>query len=138
MKCFNRQFGEIDYTEEHIFEFPEGIIGFDQLHKFVIISDADVEPFRWLVSIEDEDIGLPILDPKFIEPLYETVNRFEEGKTVAVVASLKNPIEHSTINLRSPLLFDAVKRTGKQMILENERFLIEHRFIAEPQLVAGE
>jgi flagellar assembly factor FliW len=63
---------------------------------------------------------------------------FEEGMTVAVVASLKEPVEDSTVNLRSPLLFDAVKRTGRQMILENERFAIQHKFIAEPQLVAGE
>lgn len=138
MKCFSNLFGEVNYADEHVFEFPEGIIGFEQLHKFIVINDADAEPFRWLVSIEDEDISLPIVDPKFVEPLYEVVSTFDEGVTVAVVASLKEPIECSTVNLRSPILFDSVKRTGKQVILENERYAIQHKFIAEPQLVPGE
>lgn len=137
MKCFNRQFGEIEYANDHVFSFPEGIIGFEQLRKFIVINDAEVEPFRWLVSIEDEDISLPILDPNFIDPLYEVTNQFGEGKTVAVVASLKDPIEHSTVNLRSPLLFNPVERTAQQTILGNERYAIQHKFIADPQLVTG-
>jgi flagellar assembly factor FliW len=138
MKCLNRQFGEIEYMEDHVFTFPEGIIGFERLRKFIVINDADAEPFRWLVSLEDEDISLPILDPKFVEPLYGISNRFAEGTTVAVVASLKEQVEQSTINMRSPLVFDAVQRIGKQVILDNELYGIQQRFIAEQQLVTGE
>jgi flagellar assembly factor FliW len=128
----------VEYNAEHVFDFPEGLIGFEHLRKFIVINDAEAEPFRWLVSVEDEDISLPILDPKFIDPLYEAANSFPNGKTVAVIASLKEPLEDSTVNLRSPLLFDAVERTGKQVILENDRLPIQQRFIVEPQLVAGE
>jgi flagellar assembly factor FliW len=138
MKCVNHQFGEIEYAEEHVYEFPEGIIGFEQLRQFLVINDADSEPFRWLLSIEDKDFCVPILDPKFIDPLYEVTNRFEEGTTVAVIASLKEQAEHSTVNMRSPLVFHPLARTGKQMILDNERFAIQQRFLAEPQLVTGE
>lgn len=138
MKTFNSQFGEIEYSEEHVFEFPEGIIGFEHLHKFILINDVDAEPFRWLVSIQDEDVCFPILDPKFVDPLYEVNNHFENGMTVAVIACLKEQITQSTVNLRSPLVFNRTKRTAKQTILETERYSIQQNFIAEPQLVAGE
>lgn len=138
MKCFNHQFGEIEYAQEHVYDFPEGIIGFEHLHKFIIINDPETEPFRWLLSVEDKEFCVPILDPKFIEPLYQASERFEEGVTVAVIVSLKEPIEQSTVNLRSPLLIDAGKHLGKQSILENERFAIQHKFINELQLVTGE
>ena len=138
MTFFNHQFGEIAYTKEHVYEFPEGIIGFEHLHKFIIINDAETEPFRWLLSVEDSDFCVPILDPKFVEPLYDVSERFEEGTTVAVIVSLKEPIEHSTVNLRSPLLIDTAHHLGKQTILDNDRFAIQHKLINELQLVAGE
>ena len=136
MKCMNNQLGEIEYNNDHIFTFREGIIGFERLRSFVVINDAEAEPFRWLVSIEDEDICLPLLDPKFIIPEYETFNQFRSDKTIAVVASLKEPIEESTVNMRSPILFDAAQRTGQQVILPDERFAVQQKFIAEAQLTS--
>jgi flagellar assembly factor FliW len=136
MKCHNRQFGEIEYENEHIFTFADGLIGFEQLKQFLVINDADADPFRWLVSVDDEDICFPILDPKFILSTYEVANRFDDATTVAVVASLKDPIEESTVNLRSPILFDAVKRTAKQVILADDRLAIQHQFISEPLIAA--
>jgi flagellar assembly factor FliW len=137
MKCFNAQMGEIDYAGEHVFTFSEGLIGFEQLRSFVLISDAETEPFRWLVSIEDEGVCLPILDPRLVITNYESLNTFPEGATVGVIASLKEPIEDSTVNLRSPILFDAATRTAKQIILPDERFAIQHTFIGERTLVAA-
>jgi flagellar assembly factor FliW len=133
MKCHNRQIGEIEYANDHVFTFAEGLFGFDQLRTFIVINDAEAEPFRWLVSVEDEDVCLPLLDPKFILPEYELLNRFTEGATVAVVASLKEPIEESTVNLRSPLVFDAVARTGEQVILPDERFSVQQQFLRQPE-----
>ncbi|MBI5474547.1 MAG: flagellar assembly protein FliW [Ignavibacteriae bacterium] len=138
MRCTNRQFGTIDYENEHVFVFADGIIGFEHLKRFLIVNDADAEPFRWLVPIDDQDICLPILDPTFVTAEYGTLERFVEGATVAVVAALKEPIEESTVNLRSPIVFDAEKRTGKQVILDDERLAIQYKFIAAPQPVAGE
>jgi flagellar assembly factor FliW len=137
MKCFNAQIGEIEYASEHIFTFSEGLIGFEQLRSFVVINDAETEPFRWLVSIEDEDVCLPILDPQLVVTNYQSLNAFPAGATVGVIASLKDPIEESTVNLRSPILFDAATRTAKQIILPDERFAIQHRFIGERALVAA-
>ena len=135
MKCFNSQIGEIDYAEQHVFTFADGIIGFEHLRKFVIISDEETEPFRWLISVEDEDVCLPILDPNCIIANYDVLNCFPEGTTVAVIASLKEPVQESTVNVRSPILFDAEQKKGKQIILPDEQFAVQHKFVAERQLI---
>ncbi len=134
MKCFNAQIGEIDYREDHVFTFAEGLIGFEQLRKFVVISDPETEPFRWLISIEDEGICLPILDPNLVIANYDGLNMFPEDATVAVVTSLKQPVEESTVNMRSPILFDKNLRAGKQIILPDERLAIQHKFVGEPYM----
>ena len=59
MKWKNRQFGELEFDDEHVLTFPQGIIGFEDYRRFILINDEDSQPFRWLVSIEDEDLSFP-------------------------------------------------------------------------------
>lgn len=137
MKCLNRQFGEVDYEPDHVFTFADGLIGFEHLTRFVLVNDNNSEPFRWLVSIEDEDVSLPVIDPELLVERYNSINTFNEGDIVAVVASLKEPVEESTVNLRSPIVFDAKAKTGMQIILPDERFAVQYRFITAPHVAAG-
>jgi len=133
MKCFSRQFGEIEYAEENVYEFPHGLIGFEHLKRFIIITDPACEPFRWLVSVEDQDTSFPILDPNVVVEDYRI--ELPNDKThVAVVAALKDPVEQSTVNLRSPLLFDTVTRTAQQVVLEHDFYAIHHPLVQQIEL----
>ena len=60
---FKTKLGEMDLSEKEIITFEEGIPGFDHLRKFAIVSVARTEPIKWLVSLEDKDVALPIIDP---------------------------------------------------------------------------
>ncbi|MFN3782156.1 MAG: flagellar assembly protein FliW, partial [Candidatus Kapaibacteriota bacterium] len=46
------QFGELEIEPQHIFYFENGILGFEDLHEFVLIADEETLPFKWLISIE--------------------------------------------------------------------------------------
>jgi flagellar assembly factor FliW len=135
MKCYSRQFGEIEYADTHVFTFPEGIIGFEQLRKFLVIDDADEQPFRWLVSVEDSSLSFPLIPAAFIEADYGT--DLPEGSTVFVVAMLAEPVEDSTVNLRAPILVDPSARLGRQVVLEGERYAIQHPLFVSPVPEAG-
>ena len=39
MSTINSRFGEIDYDPASVLTFPEGLIGFDQLRKFVVMPN---------------------------------------------------------------------------------------------------
>jgi len=41
MKVQTQQFGELDFQEELILDFPTGLFGFEQLKKFVLIKIGD-------------------------------------------------------------------------------------------------
>lgn len=121
MKHFNHQFGEFEYEQKHIINFPEGIIGFENLKKFIVIDDEDSQPFRWLVSLEDSNYSFPLIDPDIVTPNYE-IPKLIGNKSVFVIATLREPLENSTINLRSPIIIDNETRVGIQIIHEDERW----------------
>jgi flagellar assembly factor FliW len=130
MKCHSRQFGEIEYQETHEFTFPDGIIGFEHLRKFLVIDDEDAQPFRWLVSLEDSSLSFPLIPAVFIETDYGT--ELPAEATVFVVAMLAEPIEESTVNLKAPILVDPSTRSGRQVVLEGEGYAIQHPLFVSP------
>ncbi|MDH3252221.1 MAG: flagellar assembly protein FliW [Ignavibacteria bacterium] len=135
MKFTSRQFGDIDYQETHEFQFPDGIIGFEHLRKFLIIDDEDSQPFRWLVSLEDPNLSFPMIPPSIVVPDYAPV--LPTGGTVFAVAVLNEPIEQSTVNLRAPVMIDTVTREGRQVVLEQDRYSLQHPLFAPPAGVGG-
>lgn len=122
MKWKNIQFGEFEYAPEHIITFPEGLLGFEDLHKFILINDEQSEPFLWLVSLEDEAISFPVLEPHSLLPTYTTGMFDSDAFTTLVVVSLKPTVEESTVNLRSPIIITNETQEGKQVVLENETY----------------
>lgn len=133
MKWKNRQFGELEFDDEHVLTFPEGIIGFEDCRRYVLINDEDSQPFRWLVSIEDEDISFPLLNPKIFVPDYDAGKSQKDDATILAVASLSKEIERSTVNLRSPVIIMNKSKTGKQVILDKEAYALQHPLFLTPQ-----
>jgi len=42
MKIKNKQFGEIEFQPDAVFNFEEGILGFEEQKRFLLISENDV------------------------------------------------------------------------------------------------
>lgn len=120
MRHINHQFGEFEYEQKHVVDFPEGIIGFEDFKKFIVIDDEDSQPFRWLVSLEDKNFCLPLINPELINESYE-IPKLKGNTSVFVIATLREPLENSTINLRSPIIIDNDTQIGIQIILEDEK-----------------
>ena len=64
--------------QQNIIHFDEGILGFDELREFVIISEEETEPFKWLISMEEPNIGFPIVDPWIL------LQSYSPGKKVPI------------------------------------------------------
>ncbi|MBI3578557.1 MAG: flagellar assembly protein FliW [Ignavibacteriales bacterium] len=128
MKFTNRQFGELEVEEQHVLHFPEGIIGFEECRKFLIVHDEDSEPFRWLVSLEDAALSFPLLDPTLLIPDYNKGLGSKEEANIFVIATLNEKVEESTLNLRSPIVVDET-RTGRQIVLDDESLQLQFPLI---------
>ncbi len=135
MKVVTQQFGEHDVTDEQIIYFPNGIIGFEDAKKFVIIDDEDSEPFRWLISLDKKEFGFPVLDPSIVIDNYEEefpprlAKQLKNGGSllgVFCVVTLKGEAGNITINLKGPIVVDYENREGKQIILTADELPVSH------------
>ena len=57
------RFGTITFTENDVIDFPWGLPGFSDLHRFLALSLAEQPNFVWLQSLDDPKIALPAADP---------------------------------------------------------------------------
>ena len=119
--------------------FPKGLPAFEDIQKFVLISNEEEAPFVWLQAIEKENLAFITIDPFLIYTQYlpdiseEDVNilEIESEKDVFVlsIVNLKNnETQGITANLVSPIVINWKKRLGKQVILQNHMlYSVRHR-----------
>src|SRR3954447_17402159 len=58
----NTRFGAAVIPDEHTLEFPDGIIGIPS-RRWAVLTVSD-GPFRWLQSLDDASLALPVCDPR--------------------------------------------------------------------------
>lgn len=129
MKIKTKQFGEIEFSEDMLVDFPKGIIGFEKCRRFLIVHDEEYEPFRWLIAVDESEIGFPVLNPFLVENEYDKelphrlVKRLinaEKPIDIFNVVTLNGEGGKVTINLKSPVIVDYDEKKGEQLILSAE------------------
>lgn len=136
----SRNFGEIEVEESSIITFDEGIPGFEQLRKFVLVTDDD-NPFYWLQSAEDKDIAFAMLDIFKYIPDYnpcveddlvkDIVDKEEKDIEIYNIAVIPEDVEKMTVNLKAPVIINTKSMKGKQVISNNEEYPIKYYIYKE-------
>ena len=70
MEIISPVHGKITYNENEIIKFEKTILGFDELHNF-ILREVEDSNFSILQSIEDEKISFVLVSPFDVESDYE-------------------------------------------------------------------
>ena len=123
MELRTSQFGTIEIEEDNILEFNEGLIGFEEYKKFIIVSDKELEPFFWLVSIDEPSLEFPIVNPFLFFLDYDPEIVLEtEDETIFTIVSLKKELSKTTVNLKGPLVVNIRDRKGKQIIVNSDKY----------------
>ncbi len=117
------QFGEIEVEQRHIFTFETGLLGFETLQHFVLIAEEETLPFKWLISIDQPEIGFPLLSPWHIDLTYNPGKKFNlDRKVLFVVVTLENSRGLMTANMKAPIILDVVDQSGLQTVLPKDRY----------------
>ena len=74
MKIETSRFGTVEITEEQIFTFPMGLLGFAKYKQFVVIDHTEESPFKWLQSVEEGSLAFIITDPLFLWPIIRSAS----------------------------------------------------------------
>lgn len=115
-----KQFGEISFDEEIILHFEDGIIGFEDLNKYIILHQED-ELFYWLTSVDQPEIVFPLFPVRL---LLEDFPQKEESEAFVIVKLAKDP-SNIAVNLKAPLYINQELKKGYQTILDKEDYKVD-------------
>ena len=124
------RFGALTLSEDALVTFPEGLLGFADARRFVLVPHGPDTPFVWLQSAERPDLAFLLLPPAVAFPEYASVVPFEIGPDATLWAIVTVPAgkpRDMTANLLGPLVVDEAARQGQQIVLSDERFTTKHR-----------
>lgn len=121
--------GEIEINENEMVTFHFGLPGFPNLQKFVLIPlDADL-PLAVLQSVEQAEIGFVVAYPFAFKKDYvfeisdedkvDLKIDKEEDVIAYSIITLKESFPESTLNLLAPVVINAKKKIGKQIVLQD-------------------
>ena len=142
MKLNTVRFGEIEIEEDRIFNFAMPIIGFDMLHKFIILDPNKETLFKWLQSVEDPTLAFPVISVSALDLDYtiDQPDNVVEVLNITNVESLlvmnitsipqDNP-KGTTINLLAPLIFNLDNQTAAQVVLSGSGYDISYPMFKE-------
>ncbi|MDO7906565.1 flagellar assembly protein FliW [Paenibacillus sp. JX-17] len=125
--------GNIEVAEEQVFRFDKGIPGFESYKQFALLEMGE-EPFGYLQSVEDKDVSFMLADPFVFYPDYEFELPDSEADELGIdeqivirnVLTIREPLEQSTVNLLAPLVLNPIKRTAKQIVLNQSNYQTGH------------
>lgn len=122
-KIVTLHFGEISVGQDYIYYFPDGILGFEELREFVLISEDETAPFKWLISIEDPHIGFPILSPWLLDIEYSPGRDYiQENLVLFVIVTLEDENHEMTANMKAPIILNSYTQDGRQVILTSDKY----------------
>lgn len=116
---------------------PDGLLGFEELKRYVIVEEDPTHPFRWLVSQDVPEIMFVIVDPvlvygtDYVVPLAESDRDVldlaeEDGtQTWVLVAPIEGP-ERFAANLKGPVVLNTRNRVAKQVVVYNPAYAFRH------------
>ena len=135
LRLSSHRFGEFTYTRDAVIDFPHGLIGFEDLHAFIIADIPGCEPFQWLICLDNATIGFPIiraeiLDASYAEEVYQEFDLMHglnpEQVVSYIIATLPDQLEEATVNLRAPVVINLQRHSGQQIILVSDELSAEH------------
>lgn len=128
------RFGEIEYDPSSVLNFPEGLIGFEELRDFVVMPNEKEGPLFWIQSIDDPQVALVLTDPTnfFLdysvapeEGESQKINLKDDEQFFSLVVVTVHPDRQITLNLAAPILFAPQSNKAIQVILDNSGYDIQ-------------
>lgn len=142
LKIATTRFGEIEVEDAKVITFPEGLVGFSDNKKFVLINHKDDSPFKWLQSVDEAPLAFLVSDPFWFCPDYEFELTDEDEKMleiaspeqVAVLVTITIPKDNPqalTANMLGPLVFNSERQYAKQLVLTSDKYTVQYPVIKE-------
>lgn len=140
MQLETTRFGVINYTEDDLYYFENGIPGFKDEKSYLLIT-VEESPFMYLQSVTTEAMSFIVASPFDFFKQYEftlPANILEELKLadetdvkIVNIVNIKDELTSATINLGAPIVLNTKDRLAMQYILADGRYAIHQPLFGE-------
>ena len=144
MEIKTTRFGQVEIDENLIITLPDGILGFEDDKRYIILDHLDKEsPFKWLQSIEDPSLAFVITDPLIFVPEYKvklvkaevsSIELSDDVKALTIViVNIKRDHSEITVNLQGPVVINPEKRLARQVVIKESEYSFRHVIYSKSQ-----
>lgn len=129
MKCLTLTETEApDVATASQLRLPMGLLGFEHLKDYLLVSNPAEEPFLWLQVNDNGPLAFVVVNPFLVAPDYRPdlpqadvdflgIEAPEDAVLFNIVTV--HPTGQATINLKGPIVVNRNTGTGKQVVLAN-------------------
>jgi len=127
--------GPLDIRADTLITFAAGLPGFAHLREFVLVETQRNE-LVWLQSVDALELTFLLADPFALVPGFEIDipasdlaamggGDQQDALLVLAVVQLEGG-EPTAANLQSPIIIDRIRRLGRQVVLPDSRYGMQH------------
>jgi flagellar assembly factor FliW len=137
------RFGRVQVSNEDLITFPEGILGFNDLKKFILLDDPNDDIFAWLQSCEVADVAFPILEPELFSADYQVVLTKSDLEALKLdldkkpryfsIITIPDEPTQMTANLKAPIVINIEHRLARQCVLQDNQLAIREPIFTKLQ-----
>jgi flagellar assembly factor FliW len=115
---------------------PMGLLGFEHLKDYVLVTNPGEEPFLWLQVKDNGPLAFVVVNPFLVAPDYQPdlpqadidflgIEQPDDALLFNIVTL--HPAGRATVNLKGPIVINRHTMTGKQVVLANaSEHAVEH------------
>ena len=113
---------------ENVVQLPFGLMGFEQVKNYVLLSRPEEEPFMWLQMLDKANQAFLVVSPFLVLPDYQPDIPTQDAEFLGLgspadalvvnIVTLRGNGQ-ATVNLKGPIVINRNTLVGKQVIPNN-------------------
>jgi len=130
------EIGTATENKPEAIQLPLGLLGFEHVKNYVLLSKPDEEPFMWFRMLEGTKQSFLVISPAFVLPDYQPDISTDDAEFLGLTnpddALLLNIVTlrangQATVNLKGPIVINRHTLIGKQVIPNNvAQYTLQH------------
>ncbi len=130
MEVATTRFGTVAVNEEQVWTFPQGLVGFEHLKRYVLLDSRKGASLQWLQALEDPSVAFLVCEPRVFLPSIEirlpeeslpletARGRRIEDLLILALLYVDRAEGKLKVNVQAPLVLDPVSRKGVQAVTD--------------------
>lgn len=118
------RFGSLQVENDKIIHFPNGLLGFPEVKRYVLMDYKDT-PLKWFQSVDEPDVAFIVAEPGIVLPGFKVeidavtkqTLQLERDEDLVVLVVLRVEGDRVIANLKGPLMINSKLMLGVQAVV---------------------